>query len=393
MIVAVSPAATKAVDDQHRSHRYWDVSASAYLAEEERVLRSPLVEQLPPGPPAPPDGGPGWHVREPAQRPTYEPTPPPVEPVSAGPVFQPPLVPTPDGEPPRKRRSNLGLVLIGVVLFGLAGGGAVFLTGNHAGPSSSGGAGSASSANPSDAKAAFVASIQRTERLSFRSDISMKESFTVSGPGGTNFGALSGAGLSFTIHVDQESAQRSEVRETLAASGVNQTLIAVLYDGTAYLSTDNGAQYQTFPVNQAASHQLDPKTPLQFLEMVATVKQTGDAELNGAPVTQYHADLDPVKENAFFKAALAAQKNPLVSKLINSVGVTDGSLDASLDGAGHIVSDRGYMDAALDLGAFAPSEAGSTLNVRVSFTGWFSDYGSSISISRPGTVTGSTTLA
>jgi hypothetical protein len=296
---------------------------------------------------------------------------------------------------PKRRGTAVAYALTAVVVFGLAGGGAIYLTSNHAGSGSAGstGAGAAgSTANPANSSAAFLASVQRTESLSFTAEVTMRQSFTESGPGGSGVGTLGGSGLSFAMHLDQENPQRIELREHITATGLDQTAIAVLYDGTCYLSTDNGAIYQTVPISQAASHELSPKSPLQFFEMVGTVKEIGGAEVNSAPVTEYHADLDPAKVSAYFKNQLAAQNNPFLSKLINSIGVTGGSLDVFLDSSGRIVSEAGSVDAAIDLGVLSPSDAGSTLNTHISFTGAFSDFGSPITVARPAGVTGATTL-
>jgi hypothetical protein len=320
-------------------------------------------------------------------------------------VWPPPppeLPPTPPaaagaGGPHSRRFGLAAYAVAAVLLFGVVGGGALVLTGGgHAGsPATASRAGPSSTApsRPADIKSALVASIQQTDSVSMHADISMQESFSVTGPGGAMYTSLEGYEIGMTIHVDQESAQRAELQETVSAPGVNERIIAVLYDGTCYVSRDGGATYQTVSAGVANSHQVSPKTPLQFLNMVGNVTRVGDATLNDEAVTQYHADLDPVKVDAYFKSSLAAQHNALVDRVLNHIGVTDGSLDTWLDGSDNIVGDDGQLDAALDLGAFDRSEAGTTMHIGVSFRGSFTGYHSPVSVARPGDVTGSTNLA
>ena len=164
------------------------------------------------------------------------------------------------------------------------------------------------------------------------------------------------------------------------------------YDGTEYLSTDNGASYQTFPMDQAASHELDPSVPMQFLGMVNSVTDAGDVEINGVEATEYNATLDPVKLTNFLRASLAAGNDPLAVKIANNTGGTDGTLEAYIDGDGQVLSDEGSWTDAIDLGAFDPADAGDTMNVQVSFQGAFSDFGTPLTITRPLRVTGATSL-
>jgi hypothetical protein len=342
------------------------------------------------------EGGPGWRVREPAQRvPRPDPievAPPPLPPAATS------VIPASDSRtPPSQRRFGVAVYAIaGIALFAVAGGGALLLAGGTSGSSPGAPLGSASTdaAVPANIKSTLLSSIRRTETMSVRADITMQETFNVSNATGGSLPGLQGGGeIAFTIHVDQESAQRAELQETVTAPGLNQKIISVLYDGRCYVSSDDGATYQTVPLDIATSHQLSPKTPLQFLQMIGEVSNRGDADLNGQPVVQYHADLDPVKVTAYFKAALAAEHNPFLAQIARNTGITDGSLDTWLDGRGRIAADDGSVDEAINLGAFNPRSAGSTLDVGVSFRGAFTDYGSPITVQRPGVVTGTTILA
>lgn len=358
------------------------------------------------------EGGAGWRVREPSSRRPQRawdagasgpPTPP--QPLSTAPPgppppsgAQPPAAPPPPWATPtpsvatalRPHRKALVYGLCALALFGVAGGGAVVLSSGHSGTSGAAPGGSASS--PAGGRASLLAAVQRVEGGSMRADIKLTESFSATGAGGARLGAFPGGDVTLTIHIDQASANRSELRETVEAFGVKQTLIAVLYDGTVYVSQNNGASYQTVTVDQAATHLVSPKSPLAFLEMIGDVKPVGDVEVNGVTAASYHATLDPVKLDAYLKNSLATAGSADLDKILNNVGVTDGTLDAAVDPNGNLLSETGAIDAAVDLGAFSPADAGSTLDVHEGFSGAFSDYGSSIDITKPGGVTGPMTL-
>src|SRR5205807_318027 len=156
--------------------------------------------------------------------------------------------------------------------FGLAAGGAVYLLSGHSSPSSVAKLPGSAPTRPPDAQDAFLTGLHSTNSLPLRSDITMTETFDVSGPGGASFDPGIPP-VSVTIHLDQESAQRSEMSETDSAGPglARETVIGVLYDGTYYLSSDNGATYKTVPIDQATSHQLDPRGPLLISALPASV--------------------------------------------------------------------------------------------------------------------------
>lgn len=354
------------------------------------------------------DGGTGWRVRQPASRPPAweaDPAPPstqlppghlqplssapPGRPVQPGP--QPAAVPRPEArrvDPASggasRRRTTLIYGLCGLALFGLAGGGAVLLSAGHPGSATpaSGAAGSQPAGRPS-----LTAAVHRVEADALRADMKVTESFSVSGPGGADFGAFPG-NIELTVHIDQQSANRSELRETVEGPGFKETTIAVLYGDAVYVSQDNGATYQTVTIAEADTHQYNPKSPLAFLEMLGDVQPTGDVEVNGVTAASFHATLDPVKVDTFVKTELANEDGAAFDPILNHVGITDGTLDAAVDPNGNLLSETSNVDAAFDLGALSPDGAGSTLNVHEGFSGAFSDYGAAITISKPTVITG-----
>ena len=274
--------------------------------------------------------------------------------------------------------------LCGLALFGLAGGGALLLSAGHpaSGKPAAGGGGSQPVGRPS-----LTAAVQRVETDSMRADLKVTESFGVTGPGGAGFGDFPGD-IELTVHIDQQSGSRSELRETVEGPGFKETTVAVLYDNTVYVSQDNGATYQTVTVAEADTHQYSPKSPLAFLEMLGDVQPTGDVEVNGVTAASYHATLDPVKVDNFVKTELANEDGAAFDPVLNHVGITGGTLDAAVDPNGNLLSETSNVDAAVDLGALSPDGAGSTLNVHEGFSGAFSNYGAAITISKPGVITG-----
>lgn len=305
-------------------------------------------------------------------------------PLPAPATVPPPAPPPPAavGSRPRRRPNALLYGVVVVALFGLVGGAAVLLSGGH--PAATGPAASSHGPGvPANGRDALQGAVQRTETGSMRADIHLTQTFTASGPGGIDLGTLNGGEISLTIHIDQENANRSELHETVSALGVHQTVIAMLYDGTVYLSSDNGASYQTANVGAATNHQLSPKSPLAYLDMVSEVTQTGGVEVNGAQATSFHATLDTGKVDAFLRQGLAAANDPVLDQVANNMGLTNGSLDAVVDTQDNLLSETGSIDAAMDLGALSPRDAGSTLNMHEGISGAFSDYGAAITVTPP----------
>lgn len=372
------------------------------------------------------DGGPGWHVRQPRTQPdqiastarSAAPLPPdhltplssappvagqplpaappsPMRPFSAGQAKLPPLPPLPR---PREaassgRRRNIAMIAVGaVVLFGLVGGGAVLLSSNKTGTAPPSTAGGASVGKATNGRATLLAAVNKFNATPARADITMTQSFSATGAGGEDLGELVGGDITYKVHIDQQSPTRSEMRETVTAFGIKQTIIGVRYDDTVYLSTDNGATYQTTTVDKADTANVSPDSPLAFLTMIGDVKPSGGVEVNGVSAAAYHAVLDPVKLGNYEKNSLASANDPDLNAMLDHIGVTDGYIDAAIDPNGQLISETGSVDMALDMGAFSSADQGSTLNMKQQYTGAFSDYGASISIAKPGNVTGTATI-
>lgn len=257
-------------------------------------------------------GGPGWGIRQPRTQPDQiphtdratAPLPPDhLAPLSAAPPSVPqalpaapaatrqrrgplsstapklpplPPLPRPGGEAPTGGpRLKVAIAVIGAIaLFGAAGGAAVLLAGGPHGsapPSTAGGV--IEHGNVADGHAVLTAAVNHFEGTSARADITMTQSYSATGPGGEEFGQLDGD-VTFQVHIDQQSATRSEMRETITTYGIKKVIIGVQYDDTIYLSTDNGASYQTTTIDQANAKQVSPQSPLAFFTMIgaATVR-------------------------------------------------------------------------------------------------------------------------
>jgi hypothetical protein len=373
------------------------------------------------------EGGPGWHVRAPRQQPdqiantprSAAPLPPdhltplssvppvggqplptappsPTRPLAAGQAKLPPLPPLPrpgDAAAGPAPRRNVAMIAVGAVaLFGLVGGGAVLLSGNKTGTAPPSTAGGGPAGNATNGKAVLTAAVNKFNATPARADITMTQSFSATGAGGEDLGELVGGDITYQVHIDQQSPTRSEMRETVTAFGIKETIIGVRYDDTVYLSTDNGATYKSTTIDKADKANVNPNDPLAFLTMIGDVTPTGGVEVNGVSAASYHAVLDPVKLGNYEKNSLASANDPVLDAMLDHIGVTDGYSDVAINPNGQMISETSQVDVALDMGAVSPVDQGSTLNMKQQYTGAFSDYGASINIDKPANVTGTATI-
>lgn len=227
---------------------------------------------------------------------------------------------------------------------------------------------------------------------SVRISMTVDESFTVSGPAAPQFGTLSGQSLSLTMQLEMQNRQRSSATVTAATGGRSFKVLAVLYDGSLFLSQDDGATFQTVPLAGQPSSQYGPDNALQYLQAVSTVSDMGPGSADGVAVERYHAELDGQKITGVIKSSLSALKSSVLQRVADSMRFTGGSLDANIDRAGHVVDDRGYFDATFDLQAIDPSLRGTTMSIHATVAARFSDYGAAISVNRPSNVSGAATL-
>ncbi|HWW09443.1 MAG TPA: hypothetical protein VNY76_04280 [Candidatus Acidoferrales bacterium] len=243
-----------------------------------------------------------------------------------------------------------------------------------------------------DARAVLLSAVQRVTTTSFHADVTANASLDVTGPAAAQLGTLNGQTLAFSVKLDVQNKQRAHAEVGLTAGGQTFNVIAVLYDGAAYVSTDGGKSFKAVPIGNLPSSSFGPESALQYLESAGTVTDVGPGTADGVAVENYHATLDSAKITALIKKALSGLNSGSLSQVLSSVKFTGGHLDASVDHAGHIVADSCAFNGSMDFGSLDPSLTGTTMTFAETATGHFRDYGSSITVLPPANVTGTTTL-
>jgi hypothetical protein len=254
----------------------------------------------------------------------------------------------------------------------------------------SGGASRAGNATPpssSDPKSALLTAVRATTGTSFRADLTLRISFTATGPAAANLDSLNGVVQTLTVHVDQENKQRSRAEVSTIVAGHAINAIAVVYDGTVYTSLDGGQTYSTAATGKLpSSYSVD--SALQYLNSVGTVSDSGAGEMDGVQVETYHAELDPAKVTALIKTALSGTASAVVSKVLGHIRFTGGHIDASLDSNERLISDSGVINASIDMGSLERSLQGTSLAMEEDISGDFHDYGATITVTAPQATTG-----
>lgn len=275
--------------------------------------------------------------------------------------------------------SHRAFALASLVALALVACGADSTGGNTGAPTGAANATATPQVAPQDA---VLTAVHHASATSFRADISLTLSFTTPPTDTGNIAALNGRSMTMHMQLNAESPQRNRVDVT--ADGLNQHVVAVLYDGRLYMSLDGGKTFKTVSLSSVASGSYGEDTALSYLEDMATVTDQGAAEVNGVSVEDYHAELDPAKLTAAVRAALSnSGAGALVDKVLSSLKLTDGHVDAFVDSAGHIVSENGTIDATMSLGAINASLAGQSVILNEGFTGDFHDFGAAITVTPP----------
>ena len=238
----------------------------------------------------------------------------------------------------------------------------------------------------------LLTAAHRASTESLRMAVTANETFSASGPAAGQFAALSGQPITIDFQIGVQNRQRSSGVVTVTAGGRSVGILTVLYDGTAFLSKDNGLSFQTLPLSGQVSSQYGPDSALQYLQSVSTVTDNGPASVDGVAVERYHAQLDGAKITDVIKSGLSRLKGAFFQRVSSAIRFTGGTLDASIDHSGHLVHDDGFFDAAMDLTAVDPSLSGTTMTIHGAFDGRFFDYGAPITVERPGNVTGAAPL-
>jgi hypothetical protein len=257
------------------------------------------------------------------------------------------------------------------------------------GAGAGGGSGTSPASGATDPKQILLTAARLTTSQSVRADLTVRVSFYATGPPGSP--GLAEQSLTLTMQLDEQSPQRTRAVVSTTVAGRSVQAVVVLYDGALYTSTDGGHVFKTVPIGAVSPSEYGTESAVQYMQSVGAVTDTGSGVLDGVGVENYHADLDPAKSTAAIKSALAPFKSSLFSTVLNTIKFTDGTLDASVDQNGHVLSDGCRIAATMDLSALDPSLQGSTLHLAVTVGGDFHDYGTPIVVQRPVTVSGTTT--
>ena len=232
------------------------------------------------------------------------------------------------------------------------------------------------------------ASAQQAQQNSLRFDLSAKFGIDTSHLVNANsnlLGPLAG-GIQLTGHGDQESAQRERVTMLLAPL-LTQQIVAVLYDGTSYVSLDGSRFAQYGSLRQlTGGFGTTPSDLKDYLGSLASVSDMGTTQIDGMTVEHLRAGID----KSYIDRALAGSQAQQLRRFIDFQG---GTVDA------YVVPQTGRLDrvnAHLGLsfnlsalfgaigGQAPPTQLPSgSLGVAVDYSVHLFDYGAKITVTKP----------
>src|SRR5205085_1318734 len=147
------------------------------------------------------------------------------------------------------------------------------------------------------------------------------------------------------INGSVESSRRMSLDVTAAVPGKDVDVKAVVYDGSAYVSTDGGASYRTLPTPGSVADQYGPGQALEYLQSMGSVTDTGSGTVDGISVEKYHATLDEHKLAALVEKAVGGTANAQLHQLFSTLKVRSAAVDVGINKADQIVSESGVIDA------------------------------------------------
>lgn len=251
-----------------------------------------------------------------------------------------------------------------------------------------GGTGS-SSTSP---KQALLLAAEHTTGHSLRLDATVAENFGASGPQAAQLASINGQNITLTMHFDVQNSRRVGGTVSTTVAGRAITVLVRLYDDSAYVSMDGGATWKTVPFDSAKLKQYSTDSVLQYLHDVGTVTDEGPGTADGVSVERYHATLDGTKITGLMRSELAALQSPLFQRLLDAIRFRSGSVDATVDHQGRVVTEAGAFAVSMDLGAVQSSLKGTQMLIHATVNAHLHDYGASISVSKPANVSGSVNL-
>jgi hypothetical protein len=234
-----------------------------------------------------------------------------------------------------------------------------------------------------DPRQAVLASVQKTSGSSFLADMSVTASITATGPNAALLGVLQGKPIAASMHMAAENERRMRLTMNASIAGKSSNGVAVVYDNTAYVSTDGGATYKAESITGAVSDQFASTNTLSYLQSVGTVTDQGSGTADGVAVERYSAQLDSTKVLKLIQTSLGSAQASAMQQLFSSMTFKGGALQVTIDHQGRVVTESGPIDASVDLGSFGASLAGTRMNIHEVVDGHFHDYGSAVTVTRP----------
>ena len=229
---------------------------------------------------------------------------------------------------------------------------------------------------------AVIASAEKTQSTSFRADMTAVASMTATGPASARLQGVLGQTVTFNVAMAAESRQRLQLRVTGTVGGKPLNVVAVLYDGTSYLSTDGGGTFRTPATSGTFPAEYSADNALAYLQAVGSATDEGPGNADGVAVERYAARLDGSKIMALMQSA-AASLPAGAQKLFKNMSISGDTLDVTIDGQGHLVTLNGPIAVGVDLGGVQAGESLSQLTIHQTIDAHFHDYGAGITVTKP----------
>jgi hypothetical protein len=243
-------------------------------------------------------------------------------------------------------------------------------------------------AAPSSATRVVLASLQKTTSSSFRADMTATEALTATGPNAAALGGMTGSGpVTVVMTMAAENAQRMSMRMTTSVVGRAVDIVSVLYDGTAYTSSDGGATFKVVGTASNLYTEYGSDNALAYLQSVGSASDEGPGTADGVAVERYSATLDSAKVAAMMQSAAASLPSQ-TQQFLKSIVISDATIQVSIDQQGRVVTESGPIDLSIDLGALMPSQAGTRMSIHDTMDAHFHDYGSAVTVTKPSVAAG-----
>ncbi len=233
-----------------------------------------------------------------------------------------------------------------------------------------------------DPRQAVLASVAKTSATSFLADMTVSVTVTATGGAASSLGALGGQAFTGTMQMSEESPRRMRLRIDATAAARSARAVAVLYDGTLYISSNGGATFTSRPLSTAVTDQFASTNTLSYIQSVATVTDEGPGTADGVAVERYSAKVDGAKVLTLIQTELGSVPSA-AQTLFKSISFDGGALEVTIDHQGRIVTEHGPIDASVDLSTLGASLAGTRLTIHEVIDGHFHDYGSAVTVTRP----------